>query len=108
MVHFFILTRRKILYFILVASGWNFFQWWMWKNSYVFYQWNINNGNAPSYFLFSLDVLEKCFGRATVYPPGQSWFAFPYGWVYVFIILFWVVVWYTLACGIDLLRKFRR
>ncbi len=108
MPSFFFLTKRRIFNFFVIAFMWNVIQWWLFKSSYVFYQLDLNEGNAPSYIRFSLDVMAGCLGNSIVYPPGQAWFRFPYGWVYIVILLFWGFVWYTLACLIDKSERSRR
>ncbi len=101
MKNFYRFSAKKFVTFLVVAVFFNFIQWLIWKNGYIFYQLNINHGNVPSYVVFSLDVLERFLGSSAIYPPGQSWFRFPYGGVYLLVLTFWAFVWYTIACLIH-------
>lgn len=106
--HFLVFTKRKLRYFIFIALMWNVFQWWIIKNNYIFYKLNWNSGNAPSYIRWSFNILERCLGTAAVYPAGQAWFRFAHGWTYALIAVFWLMVWYVLACALDAFQEFVR
>lgn len=100
-------TKNKYCTFINVVVIFNILQLLITANSSLFHKYHWNNGNAPSYFGISWDVLEKIFGWSALYPEGCSWICWPRPWAWIIVLAFWVSVWYLMACVIVVTKKYK-
>gem|GEM_PF-4927293 len=101
MFELFSLTKRRFVIFIFILIGWNYLQWWILQHHWFLHRHHIDI--YGTYFTVSYQALELFFGHGCF--SSEGFLHLPDLWVCTVILIFWIVIWYILACVTDFLIK---